>query len=574
MGAFVLLRHADRPQREQAAKAAHASLLRQGFREPRIISTSTFKLLLCEKTEFKNKNFVSIGMDRFAFGTGTFAYKGDFGARGLRNFLESFDPQFIDWDDFRGQFCVGFYGDSKLQIFIDRMGNYKVYLDSNSEIFSSSFVTILDTLEDITINVQSIYEYIFQGATYGDETIIKEISLLSSEYRFNINKNIDKINNDDIIFSTLNVDIDNIINSTLETINNYFSDLYRSFKNNIDTALSGGYDSRFILSMLLLNGSVPRVHVYGGDGDIDVKIAREIAEGEEIKIIHTDKSLCSKMDINGFSNIIEANFLSFDGCPSDGIFDTGEDLATRRQRCAGRALALNGGGGEVFRNFFYLPDRPLTIRQILFAFYCQFDPRICTDLFHEQRYLDSLGAKIGRVLKTKDDHISRGSAEFLYPGFRCRFWTGRNTSVNNRFGWALTPFTDFAVVRDAFRIPLKYKNFGRFEAALIHATSPQLAAYDSGYGHNFSGPPPLRRIAKDLATILRPTSLRRLSYRLKHRRPVTYPYYLQQPYIETVLDPSFPAMSAFLHMDRINDVTLFNRACTLEYLFAKYAITS
>jgi asparagine synthase (glutamine-hydrolysing) len=63
---------------------------------------------------------------------------------------------------------------------------------------------------------------------------------------------------------------------------------------------------------------------------------------------------------------------------------------------------------------------------------------------------------------------------------------GRNNSVNNKIGFALTPFITQSLIERALRLPLRQKNTGRFEARLIREINPRLAAYPSAYGHSFA----------------------------------------------------------------------------------------
>ncbi|MBM3518376.1 MAG: hypothetical protein FJX56_11030 [Alphaproteobacteria bacterium] len=160
----------------------------------------------------------------------------------------------------------------------------------------------------------------------------------------------------------------------------------------------------------------------------------------------------------------------------------------------------------MFRNFFYLPDRALSVREFLWSFCSRFDPRMCTPLFVEERYLGALAAKVAAVLDHPDTGLSRRDVELLYPVFHCRYWMGRNNSVNCQFGPTLTPFVDPVIVAEALALPLSDKNNGRFEADLINTLSPALAAYPSAYGHAFAGPPPLRRVVQDILSTHRPPS--------------------------------------------------------------------
>lgn len=312
------------------------------------------------------------------------------------------------------------------------------------------------------------------------------------------------------------------------------------------------------------------MHVYGRAGDDDVRVAREIDAGESLGLIHVDKSQLARVPPTAFGDVLEQNFYAFDGCPPDGIFTGPADLATRRDRCSQGELMLNGGGGEIFRNFFYLRDVRFTVRQVLWSFYSQFDPLTCTPKFSEHDYHRALGDKMQAALGISHDRLSRHEVELIYPLFRCRFWMGQNNSINNRLGYALTPFIEYSVVRDAVKVPIKYKNFGHFEANMIRAVDARLAGYPSSYGHNFIKSPPPRRIAKDLVTHLRPCWLRGSIYRIRNRlRHSGQPVWLSAAYRQAVMDDDFPYLRHWFQVGRIHDSQQLNRICTLEYLFQK-----
>jgi asparagine synthase (glutamine-hydrolysing) len=309
------------------------------------------------------------------------------------------------------------------------------------------------------------------------------------------------------------------------------------------------------------------VHVYGTTEAEDVKIAKTIARAENLPIEIIDKNAIEFVRPEHFAEQVEKTFRAFDGLPNDGIFDNGADLRTRLDRCRGGALMLNGGGGEVFRNFFYLGRRDYSIRELLWSFYSQFDPAICTDRFSEERYHAALTDAIRGVTGRADDRLPRAVVEYLYPAFRCRFWMGRNNLINNRMGWALTPFVEPQIVRESVRVPLTLKEHGQFEASMIAAIHPRLASYPSAYGHTFSGRVPVKRRLKDSMTLFRPPLLRRFSYQVQRRfsRLGPRPYFLGENYLNAALPGGFTYMSDFFRMDRLSDWSQFNRVCTLEY---------
>jgi asparagine synthase (glutamine-hydrolysing) len=325
------------------------------------------------------------------------------------------------------------------------------------------------------------------------------------------------------------------------------------------------------LALALERGVVPRLHVYGRPEDADVGIAKAIAAGEGIPLNHLDKAESARVAPDAYAALVERNYELFDGTPVDGVFDNGTDLASRREHVHDGAVLLNGGGGEVFRNFFYLRDRPLTTRQLVFAFFSRFDPAVCTATFDVERYTQSMADKLRDTVGNGDDELLRRDIEFLYAAFRCRYWMGNNNGVNNGLGFNLTPFIDATVVPDANATPLQFKNFGRLEAAMIRAVNPRLAAYPSAYGHAFDAEPSLRRRLGEQVSMLRPLWVRRYGYRVRSRSrgSAARPYFLETPYLRTVLDSSFPFMRRYFHVERLLDVEQFRRACTLELLFQR-----
>src|SRR5262249_32365740 len=86
---------------------------------------------------------------------------------------------------------------------------------------------------------------------------------------------------------------------------------------------------------------------------------------------------------------------------------------------------INGGGGEIFRNFFYLLDRRYTIREILWSFYSRFNPATCTALFDSESYYSSLERKVINLLSTDEQWLPRPTVEWLYHSFRYRAWDGK-----------------------------------------------------------------------------------------------------------------------------------------------------
>ena len=239
---------------------------------------------------------------------------------------------------------------------------------------------------------------------------------------------------------------------------------------------------------------------------------------------------------------------------------------------SGNALALNGGGGEIWRNFFYLPDRAYRPREILWSFYSQFDPKTCTSAFDQEAYFRWLEYKLDELLGLSFRLLPRPLVEWLYHSFRCRAWDGRVNNINNTYGHVALPFLERGVTDHASVIPIAWKNHGAFEAELVRRADPRLASYPSGYGHDFSRPPPLARRLVDYGTYLRPPWSRRYAYRVKNRfrHSRKFPEYLRQEYVDAALPGGPQIMNKLFYIDRVTDHAQKARILSLEYLLRQF----
>ena len=569
MGAFFLVKHNSQIDSEHAISKLKAQFTQQGFSSPQVVSTTEYDLYVYSKIVTQNKNIVHLEDNDYCASTGTLIYKSQIGIPALTDCHKNHAPGDIAPADFYGAFCLITSKQGKTHLQIDPLGIYKVYKDSTDTIWSSSFLGVASALSSNIINTQSVYEYVFQGATYGDETLFEAISLLEANKTYEIGQTVSITNrNIEIGSSFVNDSLSDHLENNSSNLYDYYSAIKNCFGDNVDTALSGGFDSRLTLSLLHQQDITPKVHVYGKPNDDDVLVASNIDKFESLDLKHIDKSNFPEIGLNEFPDLIAKNFVDFDAYPCDGIFDNGQDIKSRTSRCANDELMLNGGGGEIFRNFFYLWDKTFSLKGFLWSFYSRFDPKACSNKFNEATYYFNLGAKIKKTLKTDKNKLSRAEIELVYPLFRCRYWMGKNNSINNKLGYALTPFIDYNIVFDAMKIPLKYKNYGNFEGKLINLISPRLAKYPSAYGYSFNNDAPLKNRLKELATYIRPSYLRKYSYRIQTRqKKLDLPYYLTAPYRKAIQIDEFEYMNNYFDLNTVRDTEQYRRICTLEYLF-------
>lgn len=571
MGMFFLVRSGANAGTRIAA--ASAMCAKMGFARPAILAAGDVTVHVYPKRGGGEANAVSFPNGDFIAACGTFVFRGEIGRAALQSFYSAFAGDMALLDEAMCHFGLILRKGPVVRVAADRFGGYHLFRDALSEVVSSSFLVAAATLSRATLTRQGIFEYVFNGVISGNETLFEELSLLPIGSTLSLGDGDASLEQ-----PRLPVPLEPLPQTRLELIersfgelDRYFTALCRAFGDRITCALSGGYDSRLILAMLRRCGSRPRVYVYGRAGDPDVALASAIAHGEGFALEAIDKEAGREFSPAEFPEIVARNYLAVDGHSWGGIFNNGAEQQERGLRVAGGAIALNGGGGEIFRNFFYLPDRRYTPRQLVWSFYAQFDPRGCTETFDSESYFREIERKM-LELAGPAPVLERPTVEWLYHRFRCRSWDGRVDTINSQHGYTGLPFLNPQVTELASRIPIRWKHFGAFESQLIRMADARLAAYPSVYGYDFSGPPPVLGRLGNLGTYIRPPWLRRFSYRVKNRlgrRAVPY-LYLDRPYLDAVLPGRLDAMGRFFRLEQVRDPAQIARILSLEYLVRQF----
>lgn len=568
MGDFVIYKR-DKVD-DKRRDAIIETLAAQGSKNPRLIRADSHNILLYDKIISPVINFTENENGDFCASSGCLFYRGASGRTALNQILNDFDADHYSPHSFLGAFTLIIKKSGRLFVVSDPLGASRIFHNQDKSFWSSSFLALAENIDDLSINSQGVYEYCFQETTYGDTTPLNEIKMADSLKFYELTENgvTECEKNTAVNFEQTTATYDELIEEHSALLQNQMQSVVSSYGPNIATALSGGYDSRLMLSLARNTGTTPAVYVYGPDGSPDVTVAKAIASGADFKISHINKAKHPKPTIEAYSDIVKDTFYALDGFPNEGIFDFGANMKTRRERAKDGTLILNGGGGEIYRNFFYLPDRRYSLDELFNVFYSRYSKDFCTEAFNEQEYRTNLKSKIKYALDLKNEHMSRTELEYAYPGFRLRYWTAKDNSNNNRLGSFLTPFICFETIQATLKIPLKYKTHGKFQGDLINRVNSEMASYLSDYGYRFNEPVPFKKKFKNNMTIYRPVWLRKNSYAIQHKMAkLNLPPAMQDDYLNSILPGNTNYMSRYFNISEIRDAALMGRALTLEYLF-------
>lgn len=448
-----------------------------------------------------------------AWCVGPIWYRGRFGNAALGLLLDDCAATGIDEMELRGNFALFLRTRDQCLLVNDALGLVRLYVSPDGFFYSTSWLATCAYTSPVELDEAAAAEYVLLGASHSDRTVARGVATLSLGHAFDLVRGRKRARLSNRVWGG---QVPRSFDAAVDEIRGYlqvvFKEIVAAFPDHTRAALSGGFDSRLIVAGLLANGNRPDLFVYGGAGSEDIPVARTVADSVGIPVHVIDKSVLNRQAPAPDIEHLVDSALFFDGLPNDGVHDPGADRQTRLEQNAGGRVALNGGGGEIFRNFFHLPDRTLHVLDIVRAFYRGFDPKVFRHprglASYEEGLVSSLGRTLGFETVSARQPLRREEVELLYPLFRCHHWMAVNNSVGVRHGYFATPLVDLTSVRLACRLPLAWKNAGRLESRLVAELHRGIASQPSTYGFRFSDGPDLRARFAEWLTCMRPVSVR------------------------------------------------------------------
>ena len=481
-------------------------------------------------------HFLALGEQGFAFLSGMLFYRGETGAAALRLLYDDFDDPASVMGSTKGQFTIALYKKEALHLLGDLLGINKIYHDQDSLLFSNHFIPVAGLIGSPRADLQGCYEYAWNGVSFGRKTFVEQVRTVPPGHAVSCREAVtfDPLPRPDLGEEAPPPDDEEeLLQRHLGRLRDLTQLYVKHFGSRFRVSLSGGYDSRLLLILLLEAGARPHLFVYGRSDDLECRLAKAIAEGEKLDFEQVDKSSAPRIAVSDYAAHLERNIRLFDGWKIDGLFDDGADAPDRLARVRGGMVKVNGSVGEIYRNFFYLPDRTYAVRELVWAFYSQYDPGACTGAFDPHGYEAAVAEEIKCALALKGNRLARRDVELAYPLFRARFWTAREVPINQGFGPCLFPFMEPDLIKGTCDIAIALKSHGIFEGRLMRRLNPRVAAYPSVYGHSFAEDPPLSHRLKAQLSYRRPAFLRRFAYRIRQRRKEPPPYFLERDYRKT-----------------------------------------
>jgi asparagine synthase (glutamine-hydrolysing) len=559
--------------RATMAQALRAEAQAQGFADPLILEAPAATVVWAESPEQRERErSVLIDPTGFIALTGVLMFDQLVGQKALQALWGAFCGEYdIAPERLGGNFQAVLHAPHRTWVLSDAIGMLKLYEVASQHMASTSWLACARLTHAPRVDEAASLEYLVTASNHHRDTPLAQVKIVPPGLQWCLRTGQQTaLTNRMQLRASEPLPIAQAVAQGASLLSARFESLCTEYAQGMVNALSGGFDSRMILAGLMRHGAKPELYVFGRASSDDVRFAYTTAQRLGLALTHVDKAHLNASLVPIDTEELRRSMNFFDGIPSDGIFDRGADRITRTRFGAHGSLLLNGGCGEIFRNFFYLPDRSFRAIEIVDTFFSNFHHAVFARPDDFQAYRAAMSQTIEAHLHTSGA-IERSDIELLYPLLRARFWISRNNSVANRIGRYLTPLIDVPLVRISQSVPIQEKNFGAFQAKLIHALHPEAAAPVSGYGFSFSAGPNWRYRTSQRLTFLRPPSLRaqsaRIKWMLSGSKPVPLPsewaaFRKPHPKLESRINTGF-----FTHTDQ------WNRLLTLETVFAEVGAT-
>ncbi len=572
MAAFVLIHQNKARQDGFEAKQSEAlDILSHKQRLPAsgVFELGDYTLYLFKKRYHDAENYALFPEGGFIASTGSLIYKGRYGKESLQQAYLDFQAGQRIERECRGNFCLIIKQGDKLWICRDYYGNHPVYCDASFQVIASSFLITSLLQPRLSVSREELYEYLLEGHWCGETTLFHEVQHLPRGMFLELGAGTRKPF--ELEYPSLRgKKYEECLETVAHMLERQFSAIASAFPT-IQSALSGGYDTRLMLSILLKLGTTPRLHVNGIPDSADVRCAKAIGDGIGIpvKVVHFyEEYALAPADYHDF---FMNRFYLFDGLGGTGVFDQYSDLEYQLKHLEPNTAFLHGCGGELYREVWNTPDLPISLDAFIIA---QHDKGGISNIFNgysKKEYLSHQKRRAMEIMGKQDEQITRADVELLD---RLRLNSLPFTiNTYQQLYPIIKPFSEYGIMEPSIEIPLQYKFWGKFQKDLIRFFDARLTSFMSAYGYTFDQKVPLRQRLKECMVIYSPLRLRPYLRKFKKSRKLPIKRYSQDllapEIVRSVLPGKPERIAPFLKVENITDDGIRSKALTLELFFRK-----
>jgi len=324
-----------------------------------------------------------------------------------------------------------------------------------------------------------MYEYILSGYNNANQnTFVEGIYRFSGDKIGVIDskglKFIDKPKFEKIIFPS---GLDNISDVILDYFHEYFSPVKKYFNGKISCEITGGFDTRLIIS-LLSKDNIDYTLLHYIINPKDLNIAKLISTKEKKKIFICDTKKDSIMNDERQYKFFLYNkgYALFD----DFFYIFGldpKDFNTLIQPAKLGMLCISGDRGEILSQEQWTLNRNRISFNEIIKSLTTLDSTSAKFFINKEEFYNSIfnyKLKLENVINTEQKCINNRQSRILFETLyrRCT-----RSSFINENTYFISPFSEAKISLSTLQIPIKYKKYRRLTIDLIKKSSKDLANY-------------------------------------------------------------------------------------------------
>lgn len=423
---------------------------------------------------------------------GTLIYKNICGKKALLEVIQDFrESEFKSLTDkLDGHFVIFIKRRDEIGFWIisDHAGIINIYKHKNEDnvILSTSSMSISRTFK-VSPNLDGIAQFLRSASICDNQTIYNEIETLDAasiyyvEYtpRVKFSKLMTYWNSPCVIeegmdLSTAVEKVSSSINSTLEN----FVD------SKVVCDLTGGFDSRIIVSAMMASGKNPKdisTFVFGPEDSREVSLVKGYWEALGIQGMHlplpNDWS-------ERFSEYVEKSILLCDG--EENAFNYAPILFAQEYKNIKFDYSLNGLAGELYRDFWWIQDFPYK------RIKADINKLVNTRVLQYEYDNSIFSGEIKRTIKNinhflynkysqtnSEEEIKKSfntsQIDNIYFRQKIRRWAGRTISTSNQLIRTFAPLSSKKCLEAGMSVPPNLKIGGRLVRGVVEKNWPALA---------------------------------------------------------------------------------------------------
>lgn len=499
MGSFFLYKSDS----NVAVGEAELVFTKKGFSSPLVFRLHDYTLLLYKKQTLSVKNYYLAPDGAGAFCVGTPIYKQLTFSDTLRQLFLDFSANQIDFDSLLGHFCILFYRPPHTTILLDPLRVFHVFATEDLSILSNSFLAVLAASpKPLRIHKEAVHEKLISGMIIGKDTYVHGIQRLSIDWTPSASNSRLAILETPISLAgppekggTRPRNLHTEVNAQLRILRDYFRAARAlATEYGSDLGISGGYDSRLLLLLALEAGYPLSLHTHHtlGVHEKERCIAESIASILRLPLRILPTRLMEQQDNHSLNRILMDGLYFYDARNGDntGAFSETYTNLYKTATLGNNGLRLNGEGGEIYRNSFC--TRPWLIDFSSWLITRAYYPLsrhifIGNDIFRNT-HLNILRKISNRFSQDLSKRVDFFFTRRYYAEIRLPDCEGAAHSAENQLAFFLTPYMEPSIIFSSYRATPYIRLGARFQASMISALHPQLAAVASHYGYPLNRP--------------------------------------------------------------------------------------